>query len=63
MERKFIYQTLEEKKLPLSFRSVKIVAAMKNTIEMAIQKCYEQQNEKHFQCNHALKISSYKTFQ
>lgn len=30
------------KELPLSFKRVKIVAAMKNTIEIAIQKCYKQ---------------------
>lgn len=55
MKWKFINQTLKEKELPLSFRSVKTVAAMKNTIEMATQKCYKKQNEKHFQCNQASK--------
>jgi hypothetical protein len=46
-----------EKELPLSFRSVKTVAATKNTMEMATQKCYRKQNEKHFQCNQASKTS------
>jgi len=57
---KNIYQHLEGKELPLSFRSVKTVAATKNTIEIATQKCYKQQHKKY---NKALAISIYKISQ
>lgn len=48
MKRNIHLLNSRRKELPFSFRSVKTVAVMKKTIEMATQKCYNKQNEKHF---------------